>query len=305
MADERRDLIQKFVAPMRVKPGTRVKLPDDFDSDYSHPDMEKEEAPALLQAGIEHLAELQDRLYSQDTYGVLFVLQAMDAAGKDGIIKHVMSGINPQGVNVTSFKAPSEEELDHTYLWRVQKAAPARGSIGIFNRSHYEDILVVRVHPEYLRGTKLPPSALKGDIWARRYEEINGFERHLCDNGIKIVKVFLNVGKEEQRRRFLDRIDDPAKNWKFSATDVLERGHWDAYQKAFSEMLSNTSTDWAPWYVVPADKKWFARVSAAAILTRTLLEIDPRYPKLGDDAMATLAACREQLLAEGPLTAEK
>jgi PPK2 family polyphosphate:nucleotide phosphotransferase len=301
MADRTRDRIQEFIAPLRVEPGSKVRLPDDFDPGYSHPGLAKEDAPDLLAAGIEHLAELQDRLYSQDTYGVLFVLQAMDAAGKDGMIKHVMSGINPQGVTVTSFKAPSSEERDHTYLWRAQRAVPARGMIGIFNRSHYEDVLVVKVHPEYLAGAQLPPSALKGDIWKRRYREINDFERHLVDNGIKVVKVFLNVSKEEQRLRFLSRIDDPTKNWKFSSGDVDERQHWDAYQAAFAQMLSATSTEWAPWYVVPADKKWFARLSGAAILAHTLLEIDPQYPTLAADEMARLAESRERLLAEGPL----
>lgn len=298
MADQLRDRIQDLIAPMRVEPGSTVRLPDDFDSGYSDPDLAKEDGPGLLEAGIEQLAELQDRLYSQDTYGVLFVLQAMDAAGKDGMIKHVMSGINPQGVTVTSFKAPSDEELDHTYLWRVQRAVPGRGMIGIFNRSHYEDVLVVKVHPEFLRGAQLPPSSLEGDIWARRYREINDLERHLVDNGIKVVKVFLNVGKEEQRERFLSRIDDPTKNWKFSSGDVDERQHWDDYQRAFADMLSATSTEHAPWYVVPADKKWFARLCGAAILTHTLLQLDPRYPTLAEDEMAKLAECRERLLAE-------
>jgi PPK2 family polyphosphate:nucleotide phosphotransferase len=301
MTEDQRARIQEFIAPLLVAPGSTVRLPEDHDPGYSHPGLSKADAPALLEAGIEHLAELQDRLYSQDTYGVLFVLQAMDAAGKDGMIKHVMSGINPQGVHVTSFKAPSAEDRDHTYLWRVQRAVPARGMIGIFNRSHYEDVLVVKVHPEYLAGSQLPPSALQGDIWARRYREINDFERHLVDNGIKVVKVFLNVSKEEQRARFLSRIDDPSKNWKFASGDVDERQHWDAYQQAFADALSATSTEHAPWYVVPADKKWFARLCGAAILAHTLLEIDPQYPTLAAEELAGLAASRERLLAEGPL----
>lgn len=300
MADDRRLRIQQFIEPMRVAPGSRVRLPDDFDPGYSAPELEKDDSAALLAEGVAHLAELQDRLYSQDTYGVLFVLQAMDAAGKDGTIKHMMSGVNPQGVTVTSFKAPTEHERDHTYLWRCQQAVPARGMIGIFNRSHYEDVLVVRVHPEFLTGSKLPAEAITPDIWTRRFDEINAFERHLVDNGIRVVKVFLNVSRQEQRQRFLDRIEDPTKNWKFSAQDVRERAHWDDYQRAFSDMLSATSTAWAPWYVVPADKKWFARLSAAAILTHTLLEIDPQYPVLGDEALAELAACRTTLLAEDP-----
>ena len=298
MADELRARIQEMIAPMRVKPGRKVRLPKDFDPGYSAPGLTKEAAPALLAEGVAQLSELQDRLYSQDTYGVLFVLQAMDAAGKDGMIKHVMSGINPQGVTVTSFKSPSSEERDHTYLWRVQRAVPARGMIGIFNRSHYEDVLVVKVHPEYLQGAQLPPSALKGDIWKRRYEEINEFERHLVDNGIKVVKVFLNVSKEEQKERFLARIEDPTKNWKFSSADVSERQHWDEYQDALAKMLSNTSTEWAPWYVVPADKKWFARLSGAAILAHTLMEIDPQYPVLAEAEQAKLAEARQLLESE-------
>ena len=297
-ARDQRARIERFIAPLLVAPGSTVRMPDDFDPGYSDPDLDKEDSEGLLAVGVQELAELQDRLYSQDTYGVLFVLQALDAAGKDGTIKHVMSGVNPQGVTVTSFKSPTVHELDHTYLWRCQQAVPARGQIGIFNRSHYEDVLVVRVHPEYLAGSKLPPEALGPDIWQRRYAEINDFERHLVHNGIKVVKVLLNVSRAEQRKRFLERIDDPAKNWKFSVADVRERAHWDAYQKAFSEMLTATSTPWAPWYVVPADKKWFARLSAAAILTHALLEIDPQYPVLPPDQAAALASARQALVDE-------
>jgi PPK2 family polyphosphate:nucleotide phosphotransferase len=296
--DEDRERIQRLIEPMLVKPGIKVRLPKDFDPGYSAPGLVKDEGTVLLEAGVEHLSELQDKLYSQDTYGVLLVLQAMDAAGKDGMIKHVMSGINPQGVTVTSFKGPSSEDLDHTYLWRIQRKIPARGMIGIFNRSHYEDVLVVRVHPDYLANAQLPPAAIDDKIWARRYREINDFERHLDDNGIRVVKIFLNVSKEEQRERFLARIDDPTKNWKFSSGDLEERQHWDAYQHAFEEMLSATSTKHAPWYVVPADKKWFARLAGAAILTHTLLEIDPQYPVLAHEEQAKLAANRELLLAE-------
>lgn len=297
-ARDQRARIERFIAPLQVVPGSTVRMPDDFDPGYSDPDLAKEDSEGLLAVGVQELAELQDRLYSQDTYGVLFVLQALDAAGKDGTIKHVMSGVNPQGVTVTSFKSPTVHELDHTYLWRCQQAVPARGQIGIFNRSHYEDVLVVRVHPEYLAGSKLPPEALGPDIWQRRYAEINDFERHLVHNGIKVVKVLLNVSRAEQRKRFLERIDDPAKNWKFSVADVRERAHWDAYQKAFSEMLTATSTPWAPWYVVPADKKWFARLSAAAILTHALLEIDPQYPVLPPDQAAALTSARQALVDE-------
>ncbi len=299
-ADERRARIQQLIAPMRVRPGSLVQLPDDYDSGYSAPGLDKDDSEAMLAAGIEHLSELQDRLYSQDTYGVLFVLQALDAAGKDGTIKHVMSGINPQGVNVTSFKTPTAHELDHTYLWRAQGAVPARGQIGIFNRSHYEDVLVVRVHPELLADTKLPDEARTAEIWSHRYDEINDFERHLVNNGIRVVKVFLNVGREEQRRRFIARIDDPVKNWKFSSGDVRERAYWEDYQRAYADMLTATSTMWAPWYVVPADKKWFARLSTAAILAHTLMEIDPQYPQPDEEERASLLTYREELLTEGP-----
>ena len=206
------------------------------------------------------LAEYQERLAAQDTYGVLVVLQALDAAGKDGTIRHVMSGVNPQGVAVSSFKAPSAEELDHDYLWRHARALPARGEIGIFNRSHYEEVLVVRVHPETLEAERLPREGKDRDVWARRYREINDWERYLVDNGIRVVKMFLNLSREEQRTRFLKRIDRPEKNWKFSAADVRERRYWDDYQQAYSDMLSHTSTEWAPWYVLPADHKWFTRI---------------------------------------------
>ncbi len=300
MAEFRAERIQDMIKPMRVAPGRKVRLPDDFDTAWTPKDLSREDADELLAAGLAHLAGLQDRLYSQDTFGVLLILQAMDAAGKDGIVKHVMTGLNPQGVHVTPFKAPSELERDHTYLWRAQVAAPARGMIGIFNRSHYEDVLVVRVHPELLAGSKLPPEARTGDIWERRYREINDFERHLVDNGIRIAKVFLNVGREEQRQRFLARIEDPVKNWKFSSADVAERAHWDDYQKAFAQMISATSTKWAPWYVVPADRKWFARLSAAAILAHTLVEIDPHYPVLPAAELAELDVAKLGLLAEEP-----
>ena len=246
MPDIRPKRVAEVAARFRVKPGRKVRLPRDFDTAGDRK-RSKAEAKELLASGVELLAEYQSRLAAQDTYALLVVLQAMDAAGKDGTIRHVMSGVNPQGVEVHSFKAPSKEQLDHDYLSRFARRLPARGHIGIFNRSHYEEVLVVRVHPEILDGQQLPPSARKGDIWKRRYREINDWERYLTDQGYRIVKIFLNLGKEEQRQRFLDRIDEPEKNWKFSAADVRERGHWDDYQKAFSDVLSHTSTEWAPW----------------------------------------------------------
>ncbi|MEU6236565.1 polyphosphate kinase 2 family protein [Kitasatospora sp. NPDC047058] len=298
MADKRAKRIAKFIKPLRVKPGTSVDLRD-FDPRYKA-GMKKRDGVGLLETGVSLLAEYQARLAAQDTHGVLFCLQALDAGGKDGTIRHVMSGVNPQGVRVSSFKVPSAEELDHDYLWRYARRLPARGEIAIFNRSHYEEVLVVRVHPELLERQRLPESALGAGVWARRYREINNWERHLTDNGFTVVKIFLNLSKEEQRTRFLKRIDLPEKNWKFSAADVRERRYWDDYQGAFSEMLSATSTPWAPWYVVPADRKWFARICAAAVLAHALIKIDPRYPVVGEEVHRELMAARLDLEAEAP-----
>jgi PPK2 family polyphosphate:nucleotide phosphotransferase len=249
---------------------------------------------------VQLLAEYQDRLAAQDTYGVLVVLQALDAGGKDSTIRHVMSGVNPQGVRVSSFKQPSAEELRHDYLWRHARQLPARGEIGIFNRSHYEEVLVVRVHRELLAAEKVPPEDRAGDIWKRRYREINDWERYLADQGIRVVKLFLNLSREEQRRRFLRRIDHPEKNWKFSASDVRERRYWDDYQRAYSAMLSHTSTEWAPWHVLPADHKWFTRLLAAAVIAQTLIDIDPRYPAPDPAARQELEQARRGLEAEAP-----
>jgi len=254
----------------------------------------------LAAFGVELLAEYQERLAAQDTYGVLVCLQALDAAGKDGTIRHVMSGVNPQGVSVHSFKVPSVEELDHDFLWRYARKLPARGEIGIFNRSHYEEVLVVRVHEELLARQKLPQKARGRDVWKRRYREINDWEHYLTDQGYRIVKIFLNLSKEEQRRRFLARIDLEEKNWKFSANDAKERSFWDDYQKAFSEVLSNTSTEWAPWYVIPADDKPFARVAAAGVLANALIEIDPRYPVVSAEAREALQAAKVDLEGQAP-----
>ncbi len=300
MPDDRRKRITEFIAPFRVTPGSKVTLAKDFDPGFKAGIERKKDGVELLEGGRSLLAELQSRLAAQDTWGVLMVLQALDAAGKDGTIRHVMSGVNPQGVSVHSFKQPSIEELDHDYLWRYAQRLPARGDIGIFNRSHYEEVLVVRVHPEILDHQRLPAAAKKGDVWKRRYREINDWERHLTDNGFKLVKVFLNLSKEEQRTRFLRRIDLPDHNWKFSTSDVAEREHWDAYQEAFSEMLSHTSTEWAPWYVIPADRKWFARIAVGAVLVHTLMEIDPRYPIVTDEHRKELLAVKETLEDQAP-----
>jgi len=302
MADLRPKRIAEFIAPFRVAPGRKVRLPKDFPSDApgKFDKSEARQAKADLENGVGLLAEYQERLAAQDTYGVLVVIQAIDAAGKDGTISHVMSGVNPQGVEVSSFKVPSAEEQDHDYLWRYARRLPSRGSIGIFNRSYYEEVLVVRVHPEYLNFEKLPPASKRGDIWRRRFREINEWERYLSDQGFKIVKLFLNVSKEEQRRRFLDRIDEPEKNWKFSAADAKERVRWDDYQKAFSEVLSNTSTEWAPWYVIPADDKPYARLIASGAIANALHEINPQYPAVSAEAKAALEEARAALMAEAP-----
>jgi PPK2 family polyphosphate:nucleotide phosphotransferase len=299
MADLRPKRIADFIEPFRVEPGQRVRLPHDFDPAGTR-DRSKAESKAILAQATELLAEYQMRLAAQDTYGIVMVLQAMDAAGKDGTIRHVMSGVNPQGVQVSSFKIPSSEDLNHDYLWRYAKKLPERGNIGIFNRSYYEEVLVVRVHPQILAGQKLPPKLKDRGIWKRRFREINDWEHYLTDQGFRFVKMFLNLSNEQQRSRFLSRIDEPDKNWKFSANDVKERAYWDDYQKAFSEVLSNTSTSWAPWYVIPADDKPFARVAAAGVLAHTLIEIDPRYPTVSKEARDALGAQKIALEAEAP-----
>lgn len=300
MSEGTTKLFRELIAPLRVPPGAKVELARDFDPAATADFVEKEEADELLAEGVALLAEYQARLAAQDTYGLLVVLQAIDGGGKDGTIKHVMSGVNPQGVHVHSFKTPSAEELDHDYLWRCAQHLPARGEIAIFNRSHYEEVLAVRVHPEYLGGQKLPEEGRGPDIWERRYRAINDWERHLVENGFRIVKLFLNISKEEQRQRFIARIDEPDKNWKFSAGDVKERERWDEYQEAFSDMLSHTSTEWAPWFVIPGDRKWFARVAASAVIVDALIEIDPRYPVVADAERAALLDARAQLEAEEP-----
>jgi PPK2 family polyphosphate:nucleotide phosphotransferase len=300
MADKRQKRLAEFIEPFRVRPGSKVRLAKDFDPAFKGGIKNKKRGVELLTQGVQLLDEYQARLAAQDTWGVLVVLQALDAAGKDGTIRHVMSGVNPQGVSVHSFKVPSPEELDHDFLWRYAQRLPARGEIGIFNRSHYEEVLVVRVHPENLDRQKLPKAAKKDNIWKRRYREINDWERHLTDNGFRIVKLFLNLSKEEQRRRLLRRIDLPDHNWKFSAADVRERERWEDYQAAFSEALSHTSTKWAPWYVIPADRKWFARIGAASVIVHTLMEIDPRYPTVNDEKRRELLETKKSLEAEAP-----
>ena len=255
------------------------------------------EARAVLAQGVEDLSEAQELLWASDTHALLVVLQAMDAAGKDSAIEHVMTGVNPQGVQVVSFRAPSAEEHDHNFLWRISKGLPERGRIGIFNRSHYEDVVALRVHPEWL-GSQLPTAEVGPEIWEERYEDINAFERHLDRNGTKIVKLFLNVSKAEQKRRFLARLDTPHKEWKFNAADVTERGHWDEYMSAFDAALTATSTPWAPWYVVPADHKWLTQALVVRILVETIRGLDLQWPEVSESEHKANAEARRQLEAE-------
>ncbi|HTO33611.1 MAG TPA: polyphosphate kinase 2 family protein [Pararhizobium sp.] len=281
-----------------VEPGRKVNLKKDFDPDFTGGYDDKAGALEHVAKNVQRLSEMQETLYAQDIYSVLFIFQAMDAAGKDGAIRHVMSGINPQGCQVTSFKAPSADDLDHDYLRRASLALPARGMIGIFNRSYYEEVAVVRVHPELLIKQKLPPKARGKDVWEKRFKEINNFEKYLRRNGTIVVKFFLNVSKAEQKRRFLSRIDEPDKNWKFSPADFAERQHWDDYQMAFEDMLSNTSTEWAPWFVIPADNKWFARLAISEVVTGVFEKLDLKMPAVSDARKAELAVIKEALLAE-------
>lgn len=269
----------------------------DYPTDYTGKYKSKEEAEEELQANIKKMAELQDKLYAHDKYALLIIFQAMDAAGKDGAIKHVMSGLNPQGTQVFSFKQPSAEELDHDFLWRINKSLPERGRIGIFNRSHYEEILVVKVH-NLLEAEKLPPDVMTKDIWEKRYRQFMDYERYLHENGVRTVKFFLHVSKDEQKRRFLKRLEDPSRNWKFSGSDLKERGFWDAYQDAYAEAISETSTKYGPWYIVPADKKWFARLLISRVIVKALEAMKPEYPVLNEEKMKNLEAYKEQLLNE-------
>ena len=277
-----------------VPPGHKISLRKDYDPEFTAGFKDKKDARKKLEKNIAELAEYQDILYAQDTYALLLIFQAMDAAGKDGAIKHVMSGVNPQGCQVYSFKSPSAEELDHDYLWRTNKVMPERGRIGIFNRSYYEEVLVVRVHPELLDHQKIPPSA-RENIWKRRYDQINNMEKYLSENGVVILKFFLNVSKEEQKKRFLERIDRPEKNWKFSTADAKERAFWDDYQKAYEDCLNRTSTEWAPWFVVPADNKWFTRLTVSEIVVRTLKRLNLRYPEVSEERRQELLEIRKLL----------
>jgi PPK2 family polyphosphate:nucleotide phosphotransferase len=290
---------REFARPFRVTDGDKFRLDDVDPGDTGNLEAEdKPRAKEALQTGVEALAELQDMLYAQDRWAVLLVFQAMDAAGKDGAIKHVMSGVNPQGCQVASFKAPTSEDLDHDYLWRCQKHLPERGRIGIFNRSYYEEVLVVRVHPELLAKQKIPKPLVTKRIWAERFEDIANFEQYLARNGYAIAKFFLHVSKKEQKERFLSRLEEPEKHWKFSLADAKERGFWGDYQDAYEDMIRHTAAPHAPWYVVPADRKWFARFVVAAAIYDTMADLDLKFPKVDDEKKQDLAAARAQLLSE-------
>ena len=290
---------KKTSRSMIVPPGATIRLKKDYDPEYTGDYTCKEEAAEKLRAGITKLARYQDMLYAQNTYALLLVFQAMDAAGKDSTIKHVMSGVNPQGCDVSSFKAPSDEELNHDYLWRCAKRLPERGRIGIFNRSYYEEVLIARVHPAIIESQRLPDSVRGGqDLWKRRFEDINHFERYITNNGIVVLKFFLNVSKAEQKKRFLARIDRPEKNWKFSASDVQERAFWDDYQSAYEDVFNHTSTEWAPWHIIPADHKWFTRLAVAEIILNTLKRLKLSYPTVDEERKRGLLEARKLLEKE-------
>jgi PPK2 family polyphosphate:nucleotide phosphotransferase len=284
----------KFAKPYRVDKGKKFRLKD-YDPADTCQLHSQEHAEELVAKSIARMAELQDMLYAQNRWGLLLLFQAMDAAGKDGVIKHVMSGVNPQGCQVYSFKTPSAEELDHDYLWRTAKCLPERGRIGIFNRSYYEEVLVVRVHPEMLADERIPPASMTKNIWDERFEDIRAWERYFGRNGFVIRKFFLNVSKKEQKRRFLDRLQQPEKNWKFSSADLHEREHWDDYMHAYEDMIANTATRHAPWFVIPADNKWFTRLAVAAAIVDTLEDLDLSYPKVDPQKRKELEAAKKKL----------
>src|SRR6266508_2191887 len=305
MVDTATDRRERIVREFLVEPGSSANIAGRDCAWTGGPEFEQlserelsATAKAILASGVEELADAQELLWASDTYALLVVFQAIDAAGKDSTIEHVMSGVNPQGVQVVSFKQPSAEELDHHFLWRIAKAAPERGRVGIFNRSHYEEVVALRVHPEWLDRQKLPLGTRDERCWQERHEDINAFERHLDRNGTKVVKLFLHVSKQEQKRRFLARLDKPGKQWKFSAADVAERAHWDQYMRAYEEAVTATSTPWAPWYVLPADHKPVMQAMVAAILVDTIGSLDLRWPEVSEQARAANAQARRQLEAE-------
>jgi PPK2 family polyphosphate:nucleotide phosphotransferase len=292
-----RPKLDDFIRPFLVPPGGKIRFPQDYDPGYQGDYQNRDDAAKDLTAGVQLLAKHQDILYAQDQYALLIIFQALDAAGKDSTIKHVMSGVNPQGCQVFSFKAPSSEELDHDFLWRAAKRLPERGRIGIFNRSYYEEVLVVRVHPELLDRQRLPMLDMNR-IWQQRFEQINQFEKHLTANGTVVLKIYLHVSRQEQRQRFLKRIEEPEKNWKFSAADVDERRFWDDYMAAYQDVFNHTSTEWAPWYIIPADHKWFTRVAVAAVIYSAIKKLDLRYPELSPHDREELLKAKAMLEQE-------
>ena len=300
MSKGRQQQIIKVGESLRLSPGATVSLADDFDPTDTAGVADKKQGKKLLKTAVKVLSDYQQRLAAEERDGVLVVIQALDAGGKDGTIRHMLSGVNPAGVAVHSFKQPTDEELDHDYLWRYVKRLPAPGEIAVFNRSHYEEVLVVRVHPDLLAAEGDHTGTDAESVWQQRFREINEWERGLVDDGVRIVKLLLNISNEEQRVRFLRRCDLPEKHWKFSASDIREREHWDEYQHAFSEMLSHTSTEWAPWHVIPADHKWFARLAAASVLMDTLMDIDPQIPKVDAEAREALDEARAELEDQAP-----
>ena len=295
VSDDLYEEIRRF----KVKPGTKVDLKN-YDTDYEGKTISKKEGEALLEEGRKHLSEMQDKLYAHNRYSVLIILQAMDAAGKDGAVKHILSGVNPLGVKIHSFKTPTAHELDHDFLWRHALTVPGRGEMGIHNRSHYENVLVTRVHPEYILKEHIPGintvEDITDDFWESRFKQINRFEKNLAKNGTIILKFFLYLSKKEQRKRLLSRIDDPAKNWKFELGDLRERGYWNEYHRAYEEAISATSTKYAPWFIVPADDKWFTRLATASIIYRELGSLDIDYPTVSKQQKKELLEAREQLM---------
>jgi PPK2 family polyphosphate:nucleotide phosphotransferase len=304
LSDEKIIQVKKLLVPEKKD----IKLKD-YSTEYEGRELNKQQSEELLEQGRKHLAEIQDKLYAHNQYNVLIIFQAMDAAGKDGAVKHIMSGFNPQGVRVYSFKAPTSHELDHDFFWRHQLALPARGEIAIHNRSHYENVLVTRVHPEYILNENIPGidsvDKIDKEFWKSRFKQIRRFEKNLVANGTVILKFFLHVSKKEQKKRFIERIDDPTKNWKFSLSDLKERGFWDQYQKAYEEAISATSTKYAPWFVIPADDKWYARLAIAAIIYRQFEKLDLSYPKVSASQKAELQKAKEKLLSEEKTSKKK
>jgi PPK2 family polyphosphate:nucleotide phosphotransferase len=292
---------KKYIQDLKIKEGKKVSL-SKYDTSYSPEGISKEHGEKILQDSILKLSALQDKLYAHNKYSILIVFQAMDAAGKDGAVRHVMSGLNPQGVRVTSFKTPSSTELDHDYFWRHYSELPSRGEIGIFNRSHYENVLITKVHPEYILGENLPNiktvKDIDKDFWQKRYKQINRFEKNIVENGTIVLKFFLHISKEEQKKRFIERIEDPKKNWKFSVGDLKERAHWDEYQNAYEELLSKTSSKEAPWFIIPADNKWAARLTIIETILQEFEQLHINYPIVSKAQKAELLKAKEQLLNE-------